>query len=135
MTGNVMAVEPFMGKYHRRTDEKGRVAIPPGLRRILELNPVLSAEGDGLYLYPEQVWKEVAGKYISSAADKKEAEREFWSRRFDPKKDDIYRVTLPSLGGEGYRSKDVEIAGVNDHIEIRIANRGWLGYIRGFLKN
>ena len=54
----------FMGEYHQKIDEKGRLTIPSKIRYDLGENFIITRGLDGcLFIYPKNTWDSMIDKY------------------------------------------------------------------------
>jgi MraZ protein len=113
----------FIGEYHNKLDEKGRIAIPVKFRNEFVDGGVVTRGLDGsLTLYPKRIWQNLAERLASLPLGQKEARsfaRLILSGAMEVELDRQGRITLPQYLREyaGIRS-EVVLAGLFDRVEI-----------------
>lgn len=118
----------FKGQYEHSIDEKGRVAFPAKLRKILSPNAqdrftiVRGQSEPCLYLYPQNEWEAVEEKLAkinSFSKNGRLAKRYFLRYAEDTALDKQHRIAVPSdhLGYAGIDGKAIFI-GMGEYIEI-----------------
>jgi len=121
-------VPSFKGQYEHSIDEKGRVAFPAKLRKILSPHAqerftiVRGQTEECLYLYPENEWEIVEEKLSrinSLSKNGRLAKRYFLRFAEDVALDKQHRIAIPTdhLTYSGVDSKVVFI-GMGEYIEI-----------------
>lgn len=118
----------FKGQYEHSIDEKGRVAFPAKLRKVLspdaqEQFTIVRGQSDPcLYLYPENEWEVVEerlSKINSFSKDGRLVKRYLLRFAEDVALDKQNRIAIPSehISYSGIQSKVVFI-GMGEHIEV-----------------
>lgn len=113
----------FIGEYHYKIDEKGRVSIPAKFRNDLRKQVVVTKGIEKcLILYPQKEWEKLASK-ISSLPISKEKTRAFarltLAGAMDVEVDSQGRIILPDyLRNYAKIKKNVVIAGLYNRLEI-----------------
>lgn len=112
----------FMGEYHQKIDEKGRLIIPAKLRYDLGENFIITRGLDGcLFVYSKQVWDNIIKKYESlpNIKDARNFMRFFLSGAYSENFDKQGRVNISSpLIKYANLSKQCVVIGVGDRLEI-----------------
>ena len=113
----------FIGRYYHSLENKGRLAIPPLFRRLLQQNPIITKGLDGcLFMVPSQVWHQLTADLRGSPLTKQDT-REFIrliAHDAQPVKfDNQGRTLIPQTLREYAKiTKEVVIAGSLYWIEI-----------------
>lgn len=112
----------FMGEYHQKIDDKGRLIIPAKLRYGLGENFIITRGLDGcLFIYSEDTWGKIIKKYekLPNVKDTRNFMRFFLSGANNQNLDKQGRVniSLPLLKHANL-TKDCTVIGVGDRIEI-----------------
>ena len=112
----------FMGEYHQKIDEKGRITIPAKFRQGLGDNFILTRGLDGcLFAYPSKTWNEITKKYenLPNVKDARNFMRFLFSGANEQSFDKNGRINVSTLLlNYAHLSKDCVIIGVGDRIEI-----------------
>lgn len=113
----------FIGEYHYKIDEKGRVSIPAKFRNDLRKQVVVTKGIEKcLILYPQKEWEKLASK-VSSLPISKEKTRAFarltLAGAMDVEIDSQGRIILPDyLRNYAKIKKNVVVAGLYNRLEI-----------------
>ena len=117
----------FMGEYHQKIDEKGRLIIPAKLRYDLGENFIITRGLDGcLFVYPKNVWDNIIREYknLPNIKDTRNFMRIFLSGANCENLDRQGRVNISSLLIEhADLNKECIVIGVGDRIEIWSSDR------------
>ena len=113
----------FIGEYHHKVDEKGRLAVPTKFRERLSRGAVVTKGLDGcLFLYPIEEWEKLADKISSlpmSQANTRSFARLMLAGAMDVSLDKQGRVILPDyLRQYATIAKEVVISGLYNRLEI-----------------
>jgi len=116
----------FIGSYTHAIDDKQRLKLPSNFRQKITADTVVLAKGDGearhITLYPWETWQEYVGPIRKKALHDykyRQYMRVKFSSAAEVKIDSQGRVLLPkSLLDFSGISKDVEIIGVGDYVEL-----------------
>ena len=112
----------FMGEYHQKIDDKGRLIIPAKLRYDLGENFIITRGLDGcLFVYSETTWQKIIKKYenLPNVKDTRNFMRFFLSGANSENLDKQGRVNISSpLIKHADLSKECTVIGVGDRIEI-----------------
>lgn len=112
----------FMGEYHQKIDEKGRVTIPAKIRYELGESFVITRGLDGcLFIYPKTVWEKIVTKYqqLPNVKDARNFMRFFLSGAMTLDFDKQGRINIASpLIKYANLQKDCVVIGVGDRLEI-----------------
>lgn len=113
----------FIGEYHYKIDEKGRLAIPPKFRLTLKKGVVVTRGIDNcLFLYPKSEWEKLALKLSNlpiSQAKSRAFARLMLAGAMDVQPDAQWRIILPDYLREYAKiKKNVVIAGLYNRLEI-----------------
>lgn len=122
----------FMGEFHQRIDEKGRVIIPTKLRYDLGESFIVTRGLDGcIFIYPKEEWSNIIKKYkeLPNTKDTRTFMRAFLSCATENNLDKQGRINIASpLIEWASLNKDVVIIGVNERLEIW-SKENWEEYI------
>ena len=122
----------FMGEFHQRIDEKGRISIPTKLRNDLGENFVVTRGLDGgIFIYPKEEWTNIISKYkeLPNTKDTRTFMRTFLSCATESNLDKQGRVNIVGpLIEWASLNKDVVIIGVNERLEVW-SKECWDNYI------
>ena len=122
----------FMGEFHQRIDEKGRISIPTKLRNDLGENFVVTRGLDGcIFIYPKEEWTNIISKYkeLPNTKDTRTFMRPFLSCATESNLDKQGRVNIVGpLIEWASLNKDVVIIGVNERLEVW-SKECWDNYI------
>ncbi len=112
----------FMGEYHQKIDEKGRLIIPAKLRNDLGNDFVVTRGLDGcLFVYPKTTWEKIIESYqtLPNIKDARNFMRFFLSGATNQNFDKQGRINISNpLIKYANLDKDVIIIGVGDRLEI-----------------
>lgn len=112
----------FMGEYHQKIDEKGRLTIPSKLRYDLGESFILTRGLDGcLFIYPKNVWEKIVSKYeeLPNIKETRNFMRFFLSGANVQEFDKQGRINISSsLIRHSELIKECVIIGVGQRIEI-----------------
>lgn len=113
----------FIGEYHHKIDEKGRLAVPTKFRERLKSGAVVTKGLDGcLFLYTMEEWEKLAEKIANlpmSQANTRSFARLMLAGAMDVSLDKQGRVILPDyLRQYAAISKGVVISGLYNRLEI-----------------
>ena len=112
----------FMGEYHQKIDDKGRLTIPAKIRYELGDNFIITRGLDGcLFVYKNERWEKIINHYQELASIKES--RSFMGfflsvanhQTFD--KQGRINISSPLIKYAGL-SKNVIVIGVGDRLEI-----------------
>jgi MraZ protein len=123
----VNTINVLLGHAPARIDEKGRIKIPSGFRRIIEENYgldcfITSMDGEKAVIYPFPVWQELQARLAkvpsTSQAKMKLLERMSYYGQIGAM-DPQGRLLVPSvLRTEAGISDDVVVLGSQDHLIV-----------------
>lgn len=112
----------FMGEYHQRIDEKGRIIIPSKLRSDLGESFIVTRGLDNcLFIYPKEEWNSIINKYkeLPNTKDARNFMRFFLSGATVCEFDKQGRINISTpLINYAKLEKDCIIIGVNDRLEV-----------------
>ncbi len=112
----------FMGEYHQKIDDKGRLTIPSKLRYELGETFIVTRGLDKcLFIYPKEEWNQVITKYkeLPNTKDARNFMRFFLSGASEVSFDKQGRMNIPSpLIQYSNLLKDCIVIGVNERLEI-----------------
>ena len=112
----------FMGEYHQKIDDKGRLTIPSKLRNDLGNNFILTRGLDGcLFLYPKDTWNKIVSSYenLPNIKESRNFMRFFLSGANIQDFDKQGRINISSvLINHSGLIKDCVIIGVGERLEI-----------------
>lgn len=112
----------FMGEYHQKIDDKGRITIPSKLRYDLGETFIVTRGLDNcLFIYPKEEWNQVIAKYkeLPNTKDARNFMRFFLSGATEVSFDKQGRMNIPTpLIKYSNLIKDCIVIGVNDRLEI-----------------
>ena len=112
----------FMGEYHQKIDEKGRLTIPAKIRYDLGEDFIVTRGLDGcLFVYPKDTWSKIIEKYqnLPNIKDARNFMRFFLSGANEQKFDKQGRINIPSpLTKYADLIKECVIIGVGERLEI-----------------
>lgn len=122
----------FIGEYRHTVDPKKRLAIPAKFRQRFKRNAVLTRGLDKcLFLYPADVWREIAEKLGSMPVGEKSTRsfvRLMLSGATDAQLDSQGRILVPDYLKEyAGLTKEVVLAGLYNRLEIWNKD-GWEKY-------
>lgn len=112
----------FMGEYHQKIDEKGRLIVPAKIRYDLGESFIVTRGLDGcLFIYPKDTWNKIISKYgeLPNVKEARNFMRFFLSgantQEFD--KQGRINISSPLIKHSGLK-KECVIIGVGQRIEI-----------------
>ena len=112
----------FMGEYHQKIDEKGRLTIPAKLRSELGDNFIVTRGLDGcLFIYKKETWEKIINNYqeLPNVKEARNFMRFFLSGATNLEFDKQGRINISQpLIKYADLSKDTIIIGVGDRLEI-----------------
>ena len=112
----------FMGEYHQKIDEKGRLTIPAKLRNELGDNFIVTRGLDGcLFIYQKETWTQIINSYqtLPNVKEARNFMRFFLSGATNLDFDKQGRIKIPTpLTSYASLTKECVIIGVNDRLEI-----------------
>ena len=111
----------FMGEYHQKIDDKGRLTIPSKLRYELGESFIVTRGLDNcLFIYPKEEWNQVISKYkeLPNTKDARNFMRFFLSGATEVNFDKQGRINIPMpLIKYSDLLKDCIVIGVNERLE------------------
>ena len=112
----------FMGEYHQKIDEKGRLTIPAKIRSELGDNFIVTRGLDGcLFIYKKETWEKIINNYqeLPNVKEARNFMRFFLSGATNLEFDKQGRINISQpLIKYADLSKDTIIIGVGDRLEI-----------------
>ena len=112
----------FMGEYHQKIDEKGRLTIPAKIRYELGENFIVTRGLDGcLFVYKKETWEKIINHYqeLPNVKEARNFMRFFLSGATTCEFDKQGRINIQApLIHYAELKKDCVIVGVSDHLEI-----------------
>lgn len=112
----------FMGEYHQKIDEKGRLIIPAKLRYELGENFIITRGLDGcLFIYKKDTWNDIINRYqnLPNIKDARNFMRFFLSGADEINFDKQGRINISKpLTNYANLNKDVIVIGVGDRLEV-----------------
>ncbi len=122
----------FMGEYHQKIDEKGRLTIPSKLRNELGDNFIITRGLDNcLFIYKKDTWEKIIHHYetLPNVKEARNFMRFFLSGASATDFDKQGRINISQpLIKYADLSKDTIIIGVGDRLEIWSSDR-WNKFI------
>ena len=122
----------FMGEYHQKIDDKGRLTIPAKIRYELGDNFIVTGGLDGcLFIYKKETWDKLINTYqdLPNVKEARNFMRFFLSGANPQNFDKQGRINIaPPLIKYANLSKDVIVIGVGDRLEIW-DNENWDKFI------
>ena len=122
----------FMGEYHQKIDEKGRLTIPSKLRNELGDNFIITRGLDNcLFIYKKDTWEKIIHHYetLPNVKEARNFMRFFLSGASATDFDKQGRINISQpLIKYANLSKDTIIIGVGDRLEIWSSDR-WNKFI------
>ena len=116
----------FMGEYHQKIDDKGRLTIPSKLRYELGESFIVTRGLDNcLFIYPKEEWNQVISKYkeLPNTKDARNFMRFFLSGATEVNFDKQGRINISSpLISYAELKKECIIIGTGDRLEIWSSN-------------
>ena len=112
----------FMGEYHQKLDEKGRLTIPAKLRYDLGEDFIVTRGLDKcLFIYKKEVWEKLISKYeqLPNVKEARNFMRFFLSGAMTQEFDKQGRINISApLIKYSALDKECIIIGVGNHLEI-----------------
>lgn len=112
----------FMGEYHQKIDDKGRIIVPSKLRYDLGETFIVTRGLDNcLFIYPKEEWNNIVSKYkeLPNTKDARNFMRFFLSGANTCEFDKQGRINISApLIKYASLDKDCIIIGVNERLEI-----------------
>lgn len=128
----------FMGEYHQKIDDKGRLTIPSKLRYELGESFIVTRGLDNcLFIYPKEEWNQVINKYkeLPNTKDARNFMRFFLSGATEVNFDKQGRINIPMpLIKYSDLLKDCIVIGVNERLEIW-SKENWDSFIENNEEN
>lgn len=128
----------FMGEYHQKIDDKGRLTIPSKLRYELGESFIVTRGLDNcLFIYPKEEWNQVISKYkeLPNTKDARNFMRFFLSGATEVNFDKQGRINIPMpLIKYSNLLKDCIVIGVNERLEIW-SKENWDSFIENNEEN
>lgn len=128
----------FMGEYHQKIDDKGRLTIPSKLRYELGESFIVTRGLDNcLFIYPKEEWNQVISKYkeLPNTKDARNFMRFFLSGATEANFDKQGRINIPMpLIKYSDLLKDCIVIGVNERLEIW-SKENWDSFIENNEEN
>ena len=122
----------FMGEYHQKIDEKGRLTIPAKIRYELGDNFIITRGLDGcLFIYKKETWEKIINNYqtLPNVKEARNFMRFFLSGAAPQSFDKQGRINISkALLKHANLSKDAVIIGVGDRSEIWDSDK-WNNFI------
>ena len=122
----------FMGEYHQKIDEKGRLTIPAKIRNELGENFIVTRGLDGcLFIYKKETWEKIINHYqnLPNVKEARNFMRFFLSGATNSDFDKQGRINISQpLIKYADLAKDTIIIGVGDRLEIWSSDR-WNKFI------
>lgn len=122
----------FMGEYHQKIDEKGRLTIPAKIRSELGENFIVTRGLDGcLFIYKKETWEKIINHYqnLPNVKEARNFMRFFLSGATNSDFDKQGRINISQpLIKYADLAKDTIIIGVGDRLEIWSSDR-WNKFI------
>lgn len=112
----------FMGEYHQKIDEKGRLIVPAKIRYDLGEDFIVTRGLDGcLFIYPKNTWDKIISKYgeLPNVKEARNFMRFFLSGATSCELDKQGRINIsaPLINYAGLE-KDCVVIGVGERLEI-----------------
>lgn len=122
ISGEKWVIVMFMGEYHQKIDEKGRLTIPAKIRSELGDNFIVTRGLDGcLFIYKKETWEKIINNYqeLPNVKEARNFMRFFLSGATNLEFDKQGRINISQpLIKYADLSKDTIIIGVGDRLEI-----------------
>ena len=122
ISGEKWVIVMFMGEYHQKIDEKGRLTIPAKLRSELGDNFIVTRGLDGcLFIYKKETWEKIINNYqeLPNVKEARNFMRFFLSGATNLEFDKQGRINISQpLIKYADLLKDTIIIGVGDRLEI-----------------
>ncbi len=132
ISGEKWVIKMFMGEYHQKIDEKGRLTIPAKIRYELGDNFIVTRGLDGcLFVYKKETWEKIINHYqeLPNVKEARNFMRFFLSGATTQNFDKQGRINISSpLIKYADLSKDTIVIGVGDRLEIW-SNDRWNKFI------
>lgn len=136
--GQKWVIFMFMGEYHQKIDDKGRLTIPSKLRYELGESFIVTRGLDNcLFIYPKEEWNQVISKYkeLPNTKDARNFMRFFLSGATEVNFDKQGRINIPMpLIKYSNLLKDCIVIGVNERLEIW-SKENWDSFIENNEEN
>lgn len=133
ISGEKWVINVFMGEYHQKIDEKGRLIIPAKIREDLGNDFVITRGLDGcLFIYPKTTWDGIIKKYqeLPNVKDARNFMRFFLSGAINLEFDKQGRINISSpLVKYADLIKNCVVIGVGDRVEIWNEDR-WIKLLK-----
>lgn len=128
----------FIGEYHQKIDDKGRLTIPSKLRYELKEEFIVTRGLDNcLFIYPKEEWIKVINKYkeLPNTKDARNFMRFFLSGATEVEFDKQGRINIPTpLINYSNLLKECIVIGVNDRLEVW-SKENWESFINANEEN
>ena len=128
----------FMGEYHQKIDDKGRLTLPSKLRYERGESFIVTRGLDNcLFIYPKEEWNQVISKYkeLPNTKDARNFMRFFLSGATEVNFDKQGRINIPMpLIKYSDLLKDCIVIGVNERLEIW-SKENWDSFIENNEEN
>ncbi len=112
----------FMGEFHQKIDEKGRLIVPAKIRYDLGESFIVTRGLDGcLFIYPKNTWDKIISKYeqLPNVKEARNFMRFFLSGANTQEFDKQGRINISSpLIKYADLTKDCVVIGVGERLEI-----------------
>lgn len=133
ISGEKWVIIVFVGEYHQKIDEKGRLIIPAKIREDLGNDFIITRGLDGcLFIYPKTTWNEIIKKYqeLPNVKDARNFMRFFLSGAINLEFDKQGRINISSpLIKYADLIKNCVVIGVGDRVEIWNEDR-WIKLLK-----
>ncbi len=133
ISGEKWVIIVFVGEYHQKIDEKGRLIIPAKIREDLGNDFIITRGLDGcLFIYPKTTWNEIIKKYqeLPNVKDARNFMRFFLSGAINLEFDKQGRINISSpLVKYADLIKNCVVIGVGDRVEIWNEDR-WIKLLK-----
>ena len=122
ISGEKWVIIMFMGEYHQKIDDKGRLTIPAKIREEVGNNFIVTRGLDGcLFVYPKTTWEGIVKKYqeLPNVKDARNFMRFFLSGAINLDFDKQGRINISSpLANYANLTKNCVVIGVGERVEI-----------------
>ena len=114
----------LLGEHEHTIDDKNRLTLPAKFRNTFSDGIVLTRGMDGcLYAYAREDWQKLVRSRLATldplSKEGRQMQRFFFSGAWEGELDRQGRVIVPgALAQHARLTRDVVVAGVNDHLEI-----------------